>query len=84
METSRVDRDEDRLAELGYKQDLRRDWSMLHNFGVSFSIIVSPRNSFASVWFRHVICVFRFMPSKRSSSVIYSHGIDCFLSQKEL
>ena len=33
--------DEDRLAELGYKQELRRDWSMLHNFGVSFSIIVS-------------------------------------------
>lgn len=32
--------DEDRLAELGYKQELRRDWSMLHNFGVSFSIIV--------------------------------------------
>lgn len=33
-------RDEDKLAELGYKQDLNRDWSMLHNFGVSFSIIV--------------------------------------------
>ena len=32
--------DEDRLAELGYKQDLRRDWSVLHNFGISFSIIV--------------------------------------------
>ncbi|KAI4088956.1 MAG: hypothetical protein LQ344_005707 [Seirophora lacunosa] len=31
--------DEDKLAELGYKQDLNRDWSMLHNFGVSFSII---------------------------------------------
>jgi hypothetical protein len=25
---------------LGYKQELKRDWSMLHNFGVSFSIIV--------------------------------------------
>lgn len=34
--------DETRLAELGYKQELRRDWSLLHNFGVSFSIIVSP------------------------------------------
>lgn len=33
--------EEDRLAELGYKQELKRDWSMLHNFGVSFSIIVS-------------------------------------------
>jgi hypothetical protein len=32
--------DESRLAELGYKQELRRDWSLLHNFGVSFSIIV--------------------------------------------
>lgn len=32
--------DEGRLAELGYKQELKRDWSMLHNFGVSFSIIV--------------------------------------------
>ena len=33
--------DEDRLAQLGYKQELKRDWSMMHNFGVSFSIIVS-------------------------------------------
>lgn len=37
---SRKQLDEDRLAELGYSQELRRDWSMLHNFGVSFSIIV--------------------------------------------
>lgn len=37
--------DEDRLAELGYRQELRRDWSMLHNFGVSFSIIVSKGTS---------------------------------------
>jgi hypothetical protein len=33
--------DENRLAELGYKQELKRDWSVVHNFGVSFSIIVS-------------------------------------------
>lgn len=33
--------DEDRLAELGYKQELKRDWSMVHNFGISFAIIVS-------------------------------------------
>jgi hypothetical protein len=33
--------DEDRLAELGYKQELTRNWSLLHNFGVSFSVIVS-------------------------------------------
>ena len=32
-------RDEDRLAQLGYKQELKRNWSLLHNFGVSFSII---------------------------------------------
>lgn len=31
--------DELKLAELGYRQDLKRDWSMIHNFGVSFSII---------------------------------------------
>ena len=31
--------DEDRLAQLGYEQELRRNWSLLHNFGVSFSII---------------------------------------------
>lgn len=40
MATSKTDDDEHRLAELGYKQELRRDWSMMHNFGVSFSIIV--------------------------------------------
>jgi hypothetical protein len=33
--------DESRLAELGYRQELNRDWSLLQNFGVSFSIIVS-------------------------------------------
>ncbi|KAL2127099.1 hypothetical protein VTI74DRAFT_11327 [Chaetomium olivicolor] len=31
--------DEDRLAQFGYKQELRRDWGLAHNFGVSFSII---------------------------------------------
>lgn len=34
------EQDEDRLADFGYKQELRRDWGLLHNFGVSFSIIV--------------------------------------------
>ena len=33
--------DESRLAQFGYKQELRRDWGLSHNFGVSFSIIVS-------------------------------------------
>ena len=32
-------KDQELLAELGYKQELKRDWSVLHNFGVSFSII---------------------------------------------
>ncbi|KAH8913378.1 hypothetical protein BT69DRAFT_1344675 [Atractiella rhizophila] len=31
--------DEAELARLGYKQELKRDWSLLQNFGVSFSII---------------------------------------------
>jgi hypothetical protein len=34
------ERDEELLAELGYKQELRRDWGLMHNFGISFSIIV--------------------------------------------
>jgi len=34
------DQDESRLAQFGYKQELRRDWGLAHNFGVSFSIIV--------------------------------------------
>jgi len=32
--------DEEVLAQLGYKQELRRDWGLMHNFGISFSIIV--------------------------------------------
>jgi hypothetical protein len=31
--------DEATLAELGYKQNLTRSWSMVNNFGISFSII---------------------------------------------
>lgn len=33
--------DENELAEFGYKQELKRDWGLMHNFGISFSIIVS-------------------------------------------
>jgi amino acid transporter len=33
------DRDEERLAELGYKQDLSRAWSSFSNFAISFTII---------------------------------------------
>ncbi|KAL9125035.1 MAG: hypothetical protein Q9217_005705 [Psora testacea] len=42
MSSSEVDlkiQDEGRLAELGYTQELRREWSVFHNFGISFSII---------------------------------------------
>src|SRR3954462_15460746 len=34
-----VDRDAQRLAELGYKQELNRGWSRFANFAISFSII---------------------------------------------
>lgn len=34
-----LSKDEGRLAELGIQQELKRDWSLIHNFGVSFSII---------------------------------------------
>ena len=33
------DRDEKRLAELGYKQELNRSWSGFQNFAISFTII---------------------------------------------
>jgi len=38
--------DEGTLANLGYDQELAREWSLLQNFGVSFSII-SMVNTFA-------------------------------------
>jgi len=34
------EQDAEVLAEFGYKQELRRDWGLMHNFGISFSIIV--------------------------------------------
>jgi len=33
-------RDEAELGEYGYAQELKRDWGLMHNFGISFSIIV--------------------------------------------
>ncbi|MFL6288382.1 MAG: amino acid permease, partial [Actinomycetes bacterium] len=36
---SKLDADEHRLAELGYKQELNRSWSGFSNFAISFSII---------------------------------------------
>jgi amino acid transporter len=38
-EVEHRDRDEERLAELGYKQDLSRAWSSFSNFAISFTII---------------------------------------------
>jgi amino acid transporter len=38
-DSGRVDRDEHRLAELGYKQELQRAWSSFSNFAISFTII---------------------------------------------
>jgi amino acid transporter len=37
--TGTLSADEQRLAELGYKQELRRGWSGFSNFAISFSII---------------------------------------------
>ena len=39
MSTTTPGRDEQRLAELGYKQELNRAWSGVSNFAISFTII---------------------------------------------
>ncbi len=39
MSSGTMTRDEQRLAELGYKQELKRGWSGFSNFAISFSII---------------------------------------------
>src|ERR1051325_4238101 len=39
MSNPTVDRDEQKVAELGYKQDLSRAWSSFSNFAISFTII---------------------------------------------
>ena len=39
MSTTAPGRDEQRLAEMGYKQELNRTWSGFSNFAISFSII---------------------------------------------
>ena len=38
-DATKLNADEQRLAELGYKQELRRNWSGFSNFAISFSII---------------------------------------------
>ncbi len=45
--------DEQRLAELGYKQELRRGWSSFSNFAISFTIIsvlAGPFTTFSQAW----------------------------------
>jgi amino acid transporter len=39
VDINKLDADEKRLAELGYKQELSRTWSGFSNFAISFSII---------------------------------------------
>lgn len=39
VDISKLNEDERRLAEMGYKQELRRSWSGFSNFAISFSII---------------------------------------------
>ena len=39
VDINKLDEDEKRLAELGYKQELSRTWSGFSNFAISFSII---------------------------------------------
>jgi amino acid transporter len=43
-----LSRDEQRLAELGYKQELKRGWSAFSNFAISFSIISVLAGCFTS------------------------------------
>lgn len=45
---SKLDADERRLAELGYKQELSRTWSGFSNFAISFSIISILAGCFTS------------------------------------
>ena len=47
-EGTSLDADEQRLAELGYKQELTRSWSGFSNFAISFSIISILAGCFTS------------------------------------
>ena len=58
-----LDADEKRLAELGYKQELRRKWSGFSNFAISFSIISILAGCFTT--FYH--CLLYTSPSPRDS-----------------
>src|ERR1700681_2982018 len=47
-ETPTLSTDEQRLAELGYKQELQRGWSGFSNFAISFAIICVLAGCFTS------------------------------------
>jgi amino acid transporter len=52
-DVDQVKRDEQRLAELGYKQELSRGWSAFTNFAISFTIIsvlAGTFTTFAFAW----------------------------------
>ncbi|MCZ3388360.1 MAG: amino acid permease [Actinomycetia bacterium] len=48
---SKMDKDEQMLAELGYKQELSRSWSGFSNFAISFSIISILAGCFTTFYF---------------------------------
>jgi amino acid transporter len=53
MATETLGADEQRLAELGYKQELTRGWSRFSNFAISFTIIsvlAGPFTTFSQAW----------------------------------
>src|SRR3954453_8329773 len=53
MSTPEVSRDEQQLADLGYKQELSRAWSGFTNFAISFTIIsvlAGPFTTFLYAW----------------------------------
>jgi amino acid transporter len=49
--TAQLDKDEQRLAEMGYKQELNRAWSGFQNFGISFTIISVLAGCFTTYYF---------------------------------
>src|SRR3984885_3851156 len=48
MTTGTLSADEQKLADLGYKQELKRGWSSFSNFAISFSIISVLAGCFTS------------------------------------
>ena len=85
-DSSKKIQDEDRLAEMGYKQELRRDWSMLHNFGVSFSIIVGGMDFFLHVitqlaTYGRCLILYRYVASRMQCCM---EVVDRMLTQNDL